>query len=386
MGCTQSQSKADLYSSKVNDDDDDDLSGIGPGRVVSNTTPISTMSKGTSSSRSPDRSSPSMKLLRQHSGDDLSSRIIESLSGFSPTHSTSDDVDETDGAVRTALHVLGYRGDIEDCDLNTICKGGNMNEVKAGNDLTLVVDQETFKDTLYISCKGAFMVFASGNKVKKLRKGDFCDNETFALTLSRKNSNLIGSGIGQSSKNKVTAGIFSNSVVSVTISFRCLKDDGSILILSKEKIKMTIGGIDSSNTTECSDDTTIDIQKDEEIIDPKQLIQFPLLSTLSENAIVDTCKTVRVLRRKSGAVIVTPGDETDNFYLIAMGRVKVIGEVGMNGQKTRGYTLAKGQYFGEGPILYGNPRTASITASTDVILYVLNKESFQALMDKLARP
>ena len=383
MGCSQSQSKADLYSSKMNDDDDDDddLSRIGPGG--SNSTPISTNSKGTSSSRSPDRSSPSMKLLRQHSSDDISSRIIESLSGFSPnTSHMSEDVDETDGAVRTALHVLGYRGDIEDCDLNTICKGGNMNDVKAGNDLTLVVDQETFKDTLYISCKGSFMVFASGIKVKKLRKGDFCDNETFSLTLSRKNSNLIG----QSSKNKAPTSIFSNSLATVTISFRCLKDDGSILILSKEKIKNTIGGIDSSNTTECSDDTIIDIQKDEELIDPKQLIQFPLLSTLSENAIVDTCKTVRVLRRKSGSIIVTPGDETDNFYLIALGRVKVIGEVGMNGQKTRGYTLAKGQYFGEGPILYGNPRTASITASTDVILYVLNKESFQALMDKLARP
>jgi len=384
MGCSQSNSKADLYDIKMNGDDD--LTGVGPNGI--NTTPISTKSKGSTT----DRGSPNGK-LRQNTNDDIyiSSRIIESFTGFSPSVSQSsitEDVDETDGAVRTALHVLGYRGDIEDCDLNTICKGGMMHEIKAGNDLTLIIDQDTFKDSVYISCKGSFMVSAGANKVKKLRKGDFCDDETFLSTLSRKHSNLRGSSnnlIGSSSKSKIN-GIFTNSFVTITLSFQCLKDDGAILILSKDKIKNTIGGLDSSNTTECSDDSAIDIQKDEELIDSKQLMQFPLLSTLSENAIIETCKTVRVLRRKSGSIIVTPGDETDNFYLIAMGRVKVIGELGMNGQKTRGYTLSKGQYFGEGPILYGNPRTASITASTDVILYVLNKESFQSLMDKLARP
>lgn len=379
MGCSSSNSKAaDVYSSKIGDDDDDeDLTNLGP----ANTTPVYT--KGSSKS-SP---SPSMKLLRQNSSDDLSSRIIESFTGFSPTGSNNslmDEIDETDGAVRKALHVLGYRGDIEDCDINTICKGGNMNEIKTGNDLTLVVDQDTLKDCLYISCKGAFMVFASGNKIKKLRKGDFCDNETFSTTSRHSNLNLMSSS-NNLKGNSVKKLLNSTLNGTFTLSFRCLKD-GAILILSKDKIKNTIGGVDSSNTTECSDDSAIDIQKDEELIDLKQLMQFPLLSTLSENAMIETCKTVRVLRRKSGSIIVTPGDETDNFYLIAMGRVKVIGELGMNGQKTRGYTLAKGQYFGEGPILYGNPRTASITASTDVILYVLNKESFNSLMDKLARP
>jgi len=376
MGCSQSNDKADLYSSRINDDDND-LSLVTPGGGM---TPVSNISKG--SAKTPDRASP--KTTRQYSNDDInfSARFKESFSGFSPTSSQNsviDEVDEIDRAVRTALQVLGYRGDIEDCDLNTICKGGNMNEIKADNDLTLVVDQDTFKDSIYISCKGAFTVYAAGNKVKKLRKGDFCDDDTISSTLSRQKQSIISNG-----SNKKQNGMY--SFITLNLKFKCLKDDGIILILSKDKIKNTIGGIDSSNTTECSDDSLIDVQKDEELIEPKQLMQFPLLSTLSENGIIETCKTVRVMRRKSGAIIVTPGDETDNFYLIAMGRVKVIGEIGMNGEKTRGYTLAKGQYFGEGPILYGTPRTASITASTDVVLYVLNKESFQSLMDKLARP
>jgi len=70
---------------------------------------------------------------------------------------------------------------------------------------------------------------------------------------------------------------------------------------------------------------------------------------------------------RRGDVVVRQGDRGDLFYLVADGELSV--SVGRQ-------ILRRGDYFGEIALLRDVPRTATVTASTDVDLYALAKNSF----------
>jgi len=55
-----------------------------------------------------------------------------------------------------------------------------------------------------------------------------------------------------------------------------------------------------------------------------------------------------------------------------------------NGVKRRLNVLTKGDFFGEMSLMTGEPRVASVIASTDVECYRLDKEAFEEIMQ--ARP
>ena len=71
-------------------------------------------------------------------------------------------------------------------------------------------------------------------------------------------------------------------------------------------------------------------------------------------------------------MIVREGDSGDRFYIVAEGVV----EVSQNGAVLS--ELGAGGYFGEIALIRDIPRTATVTASTPVVLYALDREDFLA--------
>jgi len=88
-------------------------------------------------------------------------------------------------------------------------------------------------------------------------------------------------------------------------------------------------------------------------------------STLEQLA--DRLERVRV---PAGDVIVRQGESGDRFYLIEAGTV----EVAVDGRP--GNELGPGESFGEIALLRDVPRTATVTARTDAVLYALERDAF----------
>jgi CRP/FNR family cyclic AMP-dependent transcriptional regulator len=77
----------------------------------------------------------------------------------------------------------------------------------------------------------------------------------------------------------------------------------------------------------------------------------------------------------TGEVIVCEGDVGDAFYVITAGSALVE----RNGSRLR--ELGEGDFFGEISLIDGQPRTATITATSEVEALTVQRDGFQQLMD-----
>lgn len=77
-----------------------------------------------------------------------------------------------------------------------------------------------------------------------------------------------------------------------------------------------------------------------------------------------------------GSVLMTEGAAGNEFFAVVEGKATA---------KLRGKKLANygpGDFFGEMALLDQGPRSATITADTDMSLYVLDAKSFSTLIDR----
>jgi CRP-like cAMP-binding protein len=98
---------------------------------------------------------------------------------------------------------------------------------------------------------------------------------------------------------------------------------------------------------------------------------FADLPKKQRQVIADLCREQRFA---PGDVLVTQGDESGRFFLIAEGIVDVV-----IGTRTVN-SLGPGQFFGEIALIDGEPRTASIVATTAVRAYSLASFSLRPLL------
>jgi MFS family permease len=76
------------------------------------------------------------------------------------------------------------------------------------------------------------------------------------------------------------------------------------------------------------------------------------------------------LRYHPGQVVIAEGDEGDRFYVVAEGVLDVTCERGSFAP------VASGDFFGEIALLRDVPRTATVTAREETVLYALDRDSF----------
>jgi MFS family permease len=100
--------------------------------------------------------------------------------------------------------------------------------------------------------------------------------------------------------------------------------------------------------------------------------RIPIFATLPGTTLEHLAGRLTPLRIEPGTVIIEEGDAGDRFYLVAEGQLDV------SADGSRVSQLEAGDYFGEIALLRDLPRTATVTASTSVVLYALDREDFLA--------
>jgi MFS family permease len=99
---------------------------------------------------------------------------------------------------------------------------------------------------------------------------------------------------------------------------------------------------------------------------------IPFLALLPGPALEELASRLVPVAVTAGSHIIRQGDPGDRFYVIEEGKADVL----IDGRFVR--TLVPGEYFGEIALLRDVPRTATVTASTDLALRALERDDFIA--------
>jgi MFS family permease len=114
--------------------------------------------------------------------------------------------------------------------------------------------------------------------------------------------------------------------------------------------------------------------------DRRVLADVSMFAGLPPARVEAAMRSADLLEMPAGALIITQGDEADRFYVIADGTVEVT-QVSAADEAPRVLRrMGTGEFFGEIGLLSGVPRTATVTAVTDVQLVALERAPFLELV------
>ena len=108
----------------------------------------------------------------------------------------------------------------------------------------------------------------------------------------------------------------------------------------------------------------------------EELSRVPLFSDCSNRDLQTIGRVVKDIDHRAGTVIAREGEPGVGLFVIVDGEA----EVTIGGKKKA--TLGPGEFFGEIALLDGGPRTATVTATTDVKLLGLTEWVFRGLMQE----
>jgi CRP/FNR family cyclic AMP-dependent transcriptional regulator len=102
--------------------------------------------------------------------------------------------------------------------------------------------------------------------------------------------------------------------------------------------------------------------------------KVPLFSKLSKKELGEVAHIADELDLPKGKVMAVEGDRGREFFVLLEGEADVKkGDMSIN-------TMREGDFFGEIALVTQMPRTASVTATTDVRVLVITDRDFSALL------
>jgi CRP/FNR family transcriptional regulator, cyclic AMP receptor protein len=113
--------------------------------------------------------------------------------------------------------------------------------------------------------------------------------------------------------------------------------------------------------------------------DPKveRLSQVQLFSACSKRELSRIAVLAEEIQVPAGRVLMRQGDPGREAFVIADGRAKVT----IRGKRSA--KLGPGECFGEMALLHSAPRTATVTAESDMRLFVLGSREFSSLIERV---
>ena len=106
----------------------------------------------------------------------------------------------------------------------------------------------------------------------------------------------------------------------------------------------------------------------------ERLSRVPIFAGCSNKDLQTIGKAVRPIRYSAGDVVATEGEPGAGLFVIDEGEA----DVTIGGKKLN--HLGPGDFFGEMALLDGGPRTATVTATTDIELYALTEWVYRGLL------
>ena len=106
------------------------------------------------------------------------------------------------------------------------------------------------------------------------------------------------------------------------------------------------------------------------------LKKVPLFSKLNKQGLQQVAQIADELDLPAGKEMATEGDRGREFFVLLNGEAEV------TKQGTRINTMKKGDFFGEIALVTKMPRTATVTATSDVDVLVITERDFDALLKK----
>ncbi|MCB0277877.1 MAG: cyclic nucleotide-binding domain-containing protein [Calditrichaeota bacterium] len=113
-----------------------------------------------------------------------------------------------------------------------------------------------------------------------------------------------------------------------------------------------------------------------------ELKKIPLFRTFSLEDLYIIAEKVSHIEYKTGEIVFNFNELADAFYIISEGSVEVIEPSEDGKDEVVLAVLNDGDYFGEMALLMEEPRTATVRAKSDTLLFKLLKSDFQQLLDR----
>ena len=106
------------------------------------------------------------------------------------------------------------------------------------------------------------------------------------------------------------------------------------------------------------------------------LRKVPLFSKLNKQGLQHVAQIADELDLPAGKEMATEGDRGREFFVLLNGEAEV------TKQGSRINTMKRGDFFGEIALVTKMPRTATVTATSDVDVLVITERDFDALLKK----